>query len=198
MSQMLTCPGCQATLRVRDDMAGKKIKCPRCAELVPVPAGKAVTAKGRPAADEGFTEVKPLPASKVKSAPGSKGAVPTTRPCPSCGKSVSLAARTCRHCDAPLDEEDEKEAPRKKRSKFKACPRCGARGARRVMWTPWGSFYGPKLFTHVRCPDCGYAYNGSTGGSNLVPIILFLAVPTVGIVAVLMVIAYLFHRQGYF
>jgi hypothetical protein len=171
-------------------MAGKTIKCPRCAEVVPVPASNAVTARRRPAADEGFTEVQPRS--------GSKKAVPSTRRCPSCGKSVALAARTCRHCDAPLEEEDEREAPRKKRSKFKPCPYCGARGARPVLWTLWGSFYGPRLFNHVRCPDCGHAYNGRTGNSNLVPIIAFVTVPTVLIVAVLCVIAYLIHRQGYF
>jgi hypothetical protein len=159
MPQTLTCPGCRATLRVRDDLAGKTIKCPRCAGVVPVPTGKAATAGDRPAADEEFTEVQPLPSS---------------------------------------EEEDEEEVPRKKSPKFKPCPRCGARGARRVRWTPWGSFYGPKLFNHVRCPDCGYAYNGRTGRSNLIPILVFVTVPLIGIVAALVAIAYIFHRQGYF
>jgi hypothetical protein len=159
MPQTLTCPGCRATLRVRDDLAGKTIKCPRCAGVVPVPAGKAATAGDRPAADEEFTEVQPLPSST---------------------------------------EEDEEEALRKKCSKFKPCPRCGGRDARRVRWTPWGSFYGPKLFNHVRCPDCGYAYNGRTGRSNLIPILVSVTIPLIGIVAALVAIAYIFHRQGYF
>jgi hypothetical protein len=171
-------------------MAGKKIKCPRCAEVVLVPTSKAVTTKGRrPAAEERITEVQPLPKSK---------AAPSTRPCPSCGKSVSLAARICRHCEAPLDEEDEKKVRRKKkRSKFKACPRCGARGAERVLWTPWGSFYGPKLFHHVRCPECDYAYNGRTGGSNLIPVILFVAVPTIAILGLISAIVFLLHGRGW-
>jgi predicted RNA-binding Zn-ribbon protein involved in translation (DUF1610 family) len=72
-----------------------------------------------------------------------------------------------------------------KPSKYKPCPQCGASGAERVRWTPWGSFFGPKMFTHVRCPDCGYAYNGRTGGSNLIPAILMVLIPLVGILLLL-------------
>jgi hypothetical protein len=68
---------------------------------------------------------------------------------------------------------------------FKPCPRCGAEGAKRVLFTPWGSFYGPALFNHVRCPECRCAYNGRSGGSNLIPAILFVAVPLILMAAII-------------
>lgn len=53
-----------------------------------------------------------------------------------------------------------------------------------MTWTIWGSFYGPALFSHVRCRDCGYAYNGRTGRSNFWPAFFFILVPAVGLVVV--------------
>jgi hypothetical protein len=84
---------------------------------------------------------------------------------------------------APV-ELDEDAAPPKGKS-FKPCPRCGAEGAKRVLFTPWGSFYGPALFNHVRCPECRYAYNGRSGGSNLIPAILFVVIPLVLMAAII-------------
>src|SRR5262249_13693878 len=38
MSLAVTCPSCQTKLRVRDELAGKEVKCPRCSLPVTVPA----------------------------------------------------------------------------------------------------------------------------------------------------------------
>jgi len=65
-----------------------------------------------------------------------------------------------------------------------------------VKWTFWGSFYGPAMFTHVRCPECDYAHTGRTGGSNLIPAIVFVAVPLIGILALFGVIIYIFVARG--
>src|SRR4051794_12681500 len=35
------CPHCDKPLRVKDELAGKKIKCPACGQLVPVPSSSA-------------------------------------------------------------------------------------------------------------------------------------------------------------
>lgn len=40
MSLSLTCPHCDGKLRVADNLAGKKIKCPKCATIFPVPASE--------------------------------------------------------------------------------------------------------------------------------------------------------------
>jgi hypothetical protein len=62
-------------------------------------------------------------------------------------------------------------------------------GAERVVFTFWGSFYGPALLCHVRCPDCHTAYNGRSGRSNLLGILLFVSIPLLGILAVIAALA---------
>jgi hypothetical protein len=41
MSIEITCPNCSRKLRVRDDKAGRQIKCPGCGDAIPVPAADA-------------------------------------------------------------------------------------------------------------------------------------------------------------
>jgi endogenous inhibitor of DNA gyrase (YacG/DUF329 family) len=113
--------------------------------------------------------------------------------CPKCQGPVPVPAAE------PVPEVVEaapaEEAPRPRRkSKYQPCPECGAYGAERVKYTLWGSFYGPSLCTHVRCPECGYAYNGRTGESNLPWIIagsIVQAICGVGILAVIGAVAWL-------
>ena len=81
---------------------------------------------------------------------------------------------------------------------YKPCPKCGATGAERVNWTPWGSFFGPALFHHVRCPQCGYAYNGKTGKSNIIPVVVFIAVPLVLIILLGWYVYGLLDQRGWF
>lgn len=76
-------------------------------------------------------------------------------------------------------------------SEWVACPRCGAQESERVLWTFWGSFYGPALFDHVECPACGTRYNGRTGRSNFVPALIFTLIPTLLIMGLLGVITWI-------
>lgn len=39
MSIQVSCPGCQKSFRVKDDYAGKKIRCPACKGILDVPGG---------------------------------------------------------------------------------------------------------------------------------------------------------------
>jgi predicted Zn finger-like uncharacterized protein len=149
MPLSIRCPGCKTTLRVRPELAGKKVKCPKCGKPVPVPAE-----------EEELVEV------------------------------------TAAEEDEREEDEEDEGRPERKRSKYKPCPQCGATGARKVKWTWWGSFYGPAMFTHVRCPECDYAYNGRSGGSNLIPAIVFVAVPLIGILALIGFILYIFIIRG--
>jgi hypothetical protein len=97
-----------------------------------------------------------------------------------------------------VDEEEEESEDEEGSSwggnQYKPCPRCGARKSERVVFTFWGSFYGPALFTHVRCPRCSYAYNGRTGRSNLIPAIIFVTVPLVLILAIFGGLGFLIWR----
>lgn len=63
---------------------------------------------------------------------------------------------------------------------FAPCPRCGQNIAERVGFTLWGGVLGPKLFTHVKCQACGNKYNGKTGQSNTLVIVVY----TVGSIVV--------------
>ncbi len=167
MPREVNCPECQATLRIQDEFAGMKMRCPRCggtftpgeALLEATPVESVTTAPHTPNADA----KRPAPREEEE-------------PCPECGEMNRARAKCCRYCKTWLeDEEDDVQVRRG--GQWVPCPRCGARGAKRVTWTFWGSFYGPALFNHVRCPQCRYAYNGKTGGSNLVIAILFVSVP---------------------
>jgi hypothetical protein len=170
MAMTVTCPGCKASLNVREEYAGKGMQCPRCSASFTVPEAVVLEL-----ATEG---------ERSSSRP------PPTKLCPHCGERIAASAKKCRYCMARLDAEDEDEDEDYARP-YKPCPRCQARGAQRVTFTFWGSFYGPALLSHVRCPECGYGYNGKTGRSNLIPAIIFVSVPALLIVAILAGLFYL-------
>jgi predicted RNA-binding Zn-ribbon protein involved in translation (DUF1610 family) len=174
MAETIKCPGCEAVLRVRADMAGKQIQCPRCGRAVTVPAPGAITEKAKPAATEAVT-VEPLEDDEEEEVrvkrPGAKGA-------------------------AELPE-DEEEVQVKRRSRYQPCPRCGAEESKRIPFTFWGSFYFTALFAHVGCPACGYRYNGRTGRSNLLPAIVCVSVAVLCLLGLLGVIYYILHGRGY-
>jgi hypothetical protein len=171
MSILVKCPECQTKIRVREEYAGKRMKCPKCQGPVPVPAAE-------PAAEE-EAPVVVKPSGSVA--------------CPECGKFNRATAPVCRFCRAPLRDDVDQSS-----SEYEPCPRCGATGAKRVLWTPWGSFYGPAMFTHVRCPECGYGYNGRTGASNLIPAIIFVTVPLIGIILIVAVAIWVAISSGIF
>jgi hypothetical protein len=59
---------------------------------------------------------------------------------------------------------------------YAPCPNCSGTRARQVSFTWWGGLLGPSLLTHVKCEDCGTAYNGKTGRSNTPGIIVYSVV----------------------
>ena len=127
-------------------------------------------------------------------------------PCPRCEYLVAAAVRpeditVDRPTAGPqsrqrreVEDDPDEDLPPRRQQGFKPCPRCGAEGARRVLWTPWGSFYGPALFSHVRCPECRCGYNGRTGGSNLIPAIVFVTIPSLMIAGLLAFMAWVIYK----
>jgi hypothetical protein len=207
MPVSLTCTGCKCVLTVRDDLAGKKVKCPRCALALVVPEA---TEEAEFAAVEVIPDdrVSDEPPDKPRSRPRRDDPDEEDRPRGRVREEDEEDRGRRRRRDREEDEEDrgrrrrdrdEEEDDRPvRRSKYKPCPRCGEEDPRKVMWTAWGSFYGPAMFTHVRCRDCGYCYNGKTGGSNLIPAVIFVAVPLIGILGILGGLAYVVFLRGYF
>jgi predicted RNA-binding Zn-ribbon protein involved in translation (DUF1610 family) len=117
--------------------------------------------------------------------------------CPKCGQPVQPSAarpRTqpppiptvlpARNPTAPPYKDDDHQSALAY-SSFAPCPRCGSANAERVVWTVWGSFYGPALLNHVHCLSCGNKYNGRSGRSNLVPAAIFFTVPLLLILAII-------------
>jgi predicted amidophosphoribosyltransferase len=167
MKLQIICPTCKKEFRFTDRSGLETVFCPHCGDEVPKDLGTIVDEKDALATK---SETRPV-------------ILEQTQPCPRCGKPISTKARKCKFCRAWLEEEDEE--PEEVYSDYAPCPRCGARGAERVVFTFWGSFYGPALFTHVQCPKCYYKYNGKTGKSNRIPAILFVSIPLVLILAII-------------
>lgn len=62
------------------------------------------------------------------------------------------------------------------------CPKCQSHDVTMPSYTWWGGVIGPKMLTHVKCDRCGHAYNGKTGGSNTVGIVIYSIV--IGIIVI--------------
>lgn len=187
----LSCAGCNTTLKVPDAFAGKKVKCPKCQAAMVVPA---------PVDDLAPVEV--MPEDRVRDEPRKKPERredDDDRPRPEGVRQGRDRDRDDddrprrRDDDRPRrrDRDDDDDRPVRKKASWKPCPKCEAPEPKRVLWTPWGSFYGPAMFNHVRCQECGYAYNGKTGGSNLVPAIIMVAIPLVLILGIVGFVGYL-------
>jgi hypothetical protein len=169
MPETMRCPGCKANLRIRPEFAGKRIKCPRCATAVRVPA---------PPPPE-VEEVEEVP-EEVEAAPKPR-AITRDKPTARKDRIAQGPARRRRREEEPQEKpagEDEGGSP------YVDCPKCGAHNPKKVLWTAWGSFYGPAMFNHVRCRRCKYCYNGKSGGSNLIPAIIFVTLPTLLILGI--------------
>jgi DNA-directed RNA polymerase subunit M/transcription elongation factor TFIIS len=194
MPLMITCPGCKAKLRIRDEFAGKAMKCPRCSSPVDVPAEKeapaeeVVTAAVVEEEEIVTAEVEPdRPARR-------KGREPDLVKCPECGKRVPADAKRCRHCRAWLDDRGDEEPG----GEWIPCPQCGEPEPRKVEWTWWGSYFGPRLGSQVECVECGHNYNGISGGSNIGLKIVFVALPLLGILGILVGLFFILKGKGVF
>lgn len=174
------CPGCKTELRVRDEYIGKKLKCPRCSEVLTVPA---LTVDS--VAEKVFDAQLIAPPAEPTAVPAVLVDVEPARSrrpsCPRCGEPLRMDDDRCPRCKLWLDD----RTPRRRQVNYRPCPKCGGEDPTKVTWTLWGSFYGPALFNHVRCRECGYSYNGLNGKSNFVPAFFFVAVPAILIVAII-------------
>jgi len=61
-------------------------------------------------------------------------------------------------------------------TQYASCPKCGQSNAKKVGFTWWGGALGPRMFSHVKCQNCGTEYNGRTGKSNQQGILIYIAV----------------------
>jgi hypothetical protein len=112
----VTCSGCKTTLAVKDHLAGKRVKCPKCQSPLSVPAAKKVA----PAVSQ--AELEALAAAALADEPATPPPV-SAASTGSNGSNGQAAAKapikfTCEYCDAAIEMEAElagKKAP---------CPEC--------------------------------------------------------------------------
>lgn len=97
-----SCPACHKTIHADASFAGKRAKCPSCAQRFTVP--------GPPAAEAGSESPPILPTSRVEPVPSQLSA-PATKRCRFCGETVSIAARKCKHCREWLSPPDDRDGP---------------------------------------------------------------------------------------
>lgn len=64
---------------------------------------------------------------------------------------------------------------------FVPWPNCGSGDSHLLKFTWWGGVLGPRLLSHVKCPDCSKKYNGKSGKDNTAGIVIYSLVA--GIVA---------------
>jgi hypothetical protein len=69
------------------------------------------------------------------------------------------------------------------------CPSCRDPRSKKVGWTLWGGVIGPRMLSHVKCLNCGTAYNGKTGKSNTPGIMIYIGV-SLAIVLLLVVLKF--------
>lgn len=108
----MSCPACGKKLRVGDDAAGKRGKCPQCSTAVRIPtrnqAGRDAEIEAwlsPPQSDQPSTRAGPASGSSGQSsASRSTQEIPASNlmACPDCGRQVSRQAKACPNCGHPF------------------------------------------------------------------------------------------------
>lgn len=108
MSISFNCASCDKKLKVKEELAGKRVRCPECGAVqeVPEPMLEAEESPVSSAPAEGGYAMAPPEPTKE---PAEK-----RRPCPVCGEMILLDAVKCRFCGEIFDE-TLKRAQQKKR-----------------------------------------------------------------------------------
>jgi phage FluMu protein Com len=181
----LKCPHCSKDIRAADEHAGKKIRCPGCKEVLPLPAAATAVQSAAPRQAPATIQKAPPPTPKRRPAEEDED-VPMLEAIEDDeddDRQRRKRKRVEEADDEPEDDDEEYERRRRRRRNrsrrgaYADCPECNNRGnATRVGFTWWGGLVGPALLTHVRCNECGTGYNGKSGKSNNTAIAIYVGV----------------------
>ncbi|MBN9120738.1 MAG: hypothetical protein J0I06_16575 [Planctomycetes bacterium] len=114
----ITCPSCSATLSVRDEYAGRAVKCPKCAGLIP-PTAQPVPTVSEPEAVATIPSPPPPPAPPAPESLDLPPEEPAAAPPP---RAVATAAPPAAPERSPFESLDEPEKPAKTGSKVTGRP----------------------------------------------------------------------------
>ena len=126
---MVRCPSCSKNLKVPDQYAGRKAKCPACQGVLVVPEMLEEVV-------EEDVAVEVVPVKPRKPAPRYSGEDDK--------EDDRIAQRPSKRA-RPVDDDDEDDRPRRKkrrkitRGEWAECPNCGASDATRIRWTFWAA-----------------------------------------------------------
>ena len=109
----MSCPSCGKSLSAPDTAAGKKAKCPACAQVMTLPAAAEDTEDVYGTAPEASSGSLPSAATlakrvrrragrRARQCAGQTGGE-ARRPCPECGELIVAGAAKCRFCNAIFD-----------------------------------------------------------------------------------------------
>ncbi|MDB5305922.1 MAG: hypothetical protein JWO38_124 [Gemmataceae bacterium] len=150
----ISCPECDAALKVQPDLVGEEVACPRCSH-------------------EFVAKRAPAPRPRARAEPVEEQ--PRKRARDEDERDQDEDERPRRPRDRDEDERDEEDRPRRRRDREEdeeeddreprpgRCPSCGSRRSTKVSFTWWGGVLGPALFSMVRCDRCRAAYNRKSG-----------------------------------
>ena len=159
MSYEAECP-CGARLQVGDHAEGKRIKCPRCGELISIPR-----------ADE---PEEAIPVVSLGENPPEKGE--DRNPCPYCAEMVLSHAKICPCCQSPLGTGPETPCPNCQSVNSSLITECRNCGKSMTPGTPFSP--GPEPAQGPRA-----AIMASSGNSlSILDWILGIFLPIVGII----------------
>ncbi len=111
MSIKVTCESCSKQLKVRDEAAGKRVKCPECGGVIAIPEVEDVV-DAEAEDDNPFTKGNLSSSGKAVSDDDSFD----RKPCPACGERIVKSAAKCRYCGEIFDA-TLKRSSRSKRGK---------------------------------------------------------------------------------
>jgi predicted RNA-binding Zn-ribbon protein involved in translation (DUF1610 family) len=110
MSIELNCTQCDRRLKVREELAGRRARCPECRALLEIPE-PVLDAEELVASVESAEGTYAVAAPEPPKEPAEK-----RRPCPQCGEMILTDAVKCRYCGEIFDE-TLKRAARKQQGK---------------------------------------------------------------------------------
>jgi DNA-directed RNA polymerase subunit RPC12/RpoP len=192
----LNCTECDRRLTVKDELAGKRARCPGCQAVFVIPAAPVLDAEPveeeerprrgrRNEEDEGDSPRQGIRREaagdrRVRSR-GDDEPDEEDRPRQRSRRDEDEDDRPRRRSRDDEDEDDDR--PRRRKDQGVRCPNCGSRKSTKVYWTFMGGFLAPMIINMVRCTRCGTGYNGKYGDYNTTRLtILYVVCGGIGLI----------------